>query len=158
MINIAAIIDNLGPSQKSFYLIKEFNKILSNKDICTSVFFKRASVPVIPAMFSCKSISFLSGYHHTGIATTIDEAGILLRANNNANKFLYLWNLEWLMYPSMYSVITKILRDPRLKIIARSESHSAMIYNFCNKRVVGIVDNWNMDQLISITEGAYTNV
>ena len=26
MINIAAVIDNLGPSQKSFYLIKEFNK------------------------------------------------------------------------------------------------------------------------------------
>ena len=157
-MNIAAVLDNLGPSQKSFYLIKEFNKVLPHKEICVSVFFKRASVPVMPVMFSCKSISFLSGYHNTAIATTIDEANILLKANNNASKFLYLWNLEWLTHPSMYSAITKILRDKRLKIIARSESHAAMIFNFCNKRAVGIVDNWNIDQLISVTQQDYSNV
>jgi hypothetical protein len=157
-MNIAAIVDNLGPSQKSFYLIKEFNKTLSQNDLCVSVFFKRASVPVIPAMFSCKSVSFLSGYHHTAIATTIDEASILLKSNNNANKFLYLWNLEWLTYPSKYSAITNILRDSRLKIIARSESHEAMIYNFCNKKTVGIVDNWNVSQLLSLTQQDYSNV
>ena len=158
MINIAAVIDNLGPSQKSFYLIKEFNKVLSQKDICVSAFFKRTSVPVIPVMFSCKSISFLSGYHHIAIATTIDEAMILLKSNNNADKFLYLWNLEWLTYPSKYSVITNILRDSRLKIIARSESHHDMIYNFCNKKTIGIVDNWNINQLLYITQQDYSNV
>jgi len=42
------------------------------------------------------------------------------------------------------------LRDDRLNIIARSKSHSDMIENFCNKSPIGIVDNWNLDQLVGV--------
>lgn len=162
MINIAAIIDNLGPSQKSFYLIKEFNKTLSNSnksaslffdnsDICASVFFKRSAIPVVPVMFSCKNISFLSGYHDIAICTTLDEAQLLLKSDNSANKYLYLWDIEWLAQPYEYDYVCNILLDNRLKIITRSQSHSDVLYNFCNKKSVGIVDNWNLDSLINIT-------
>lgn len=148
MINIAAIIDNLGPSQKSFYLIKEFNKSLQSSDICASVFFNRSAIPVVPVMFSCKNISFLAGYHDIAISTTLQEADILLKSDNGADKYLYLWDMEWLIQPQQYAYVCNILLDKRLKIITRSKEHSNVVYNFCNKRPVGIVDNWNLDSLI----------
>lgn len=158
MINIAAVIDNLGPSQKSFYLIKEFNKVLSNKDVCVSVFFERAAIPVVPTMFSCKSVAFLSGYHDIAIATTLNEANTLLKANNNSTKYLYLWDMEWLTAPRQFSAVCDVLLDDRLQIIARSKSHSNLIYNFCNKIPVGIVDNWNINSIIELTQKEVAHV
>lgn len=153
MINISAVIDNLGPSQKSFYLIKEFNKAISRNDICVSVFFQRSAIPVVPVMFSCKNISFIAGYHDKAIATTLLEASFLLRSDNNADKYLYLWDMEWLTKPESYSSVCNILLDKRLKIIARSQSHFDTIYNFCNKKPIGIVDNWNINSIINTVNG-----
>jgi hypothetical protein len=149
-MNIAAVIEHLGPSQKSFYLIKEFNKAINRKDMCVSVFFQKSTVPVVPLMFSSKSVSFLSGFHHNAVCTTISEADMLLKSSNNANKYLYLWDLEWLYLPQNYNSICNVLLDDRLSIIARSESHAQLIENFCNKRPIGILDNWNLNELVRI--------
>ena len=153
-MNIAAVINNLGPSQNSYYLIKEFNKAASDKSMSLSVFFERSAIPVVSTMFSCRSVSFISSYHHNAIATSLEEANILLRGNNSSKKFLYLWDLEWLRNPGQYNDTCDMLLDKRLNIIARSESHATMIENFCNKKPVGIVDNWNIGQLIEVIQNA----
>lgn len=150
MINIAAIVNHLGPSQKSFYLIKEFNKALSAKNVCASVFFERSAIPVVPVMFSCRSISFISGYHHNAIATSFSEANVLLKSNNASNKFLYLWDLEWLRNPGKFSDACDLLLDDRLNIIARSDSHATMIENFCGKKPIAVIDNWHLPSLIKV--------
>ena len=151
-MNIAAVVNDLGPSQNSFYLIKEFNKIASDRRMSVSVFFERSSIPVVPTMFSCKSVSFLSGYHHNAIATSLSEANIILKGNNAAKKFLYLWDLEWLRNPGQYDAVCSILLDDRLNIVARSKSRATMIENFCNKKPVGIVDNWNINELMGVVK------
>ena len=158
MINIAAVMDNLGPSQKSFYLIKEFNKASLNEDVCVSVFHQRSSIPVIPTMFGCKNISFLSNFHHIAIATNLQEASVLLNSSNNSKKFLYLWDMDWLIKPLVFTQVTNILLDKRLSIIARSTEHKTMIQNYCNKSPIGIVDNWKIDDIINLTQTEATNV
>jgi len=154
MINISAVIEDLGTSQKAFYLIKEFNKISSNVNVCASVFFERPAIPVTKPLFACRSISFLSAHNGTSIATTIQEADRLLKSNNSAKKYLYLWDLEWLEQPVYFSAACSVLRDERLGIIARSESHAHAITNFCNKEVCGIVDNWNTSRLVEAIHAA----
>ena len=150
MINISAVIEDLGTSQKAFYLIKEFNKISSNVNVCASVFFERPAIPVTKPLFACRSISILSAHNGTSIATTIQEADRLLKSNNNAKKYLYLWDLEWLEQPVYFSSACNVLRDERLRLIARSDSHAKVIENFCNKQICGIVDNWDSQKLIPI--------
>ena len=150
MKNISAFVKDLAVSQKSFYLIKEFNKCLNDTDISTSVFVERPAIPPIPTHFSCKNISFLSGYHGIVIATTIDGADIILKASNASSKYLYLWDMEWLETPLFFETAMRILRDDRLKIIARSQSHAELIQNFCNKSPVGIVSDWNIQELLAI--------
>jgi len=152
MINIAAVINDMGPSQKIFYLIKEFNRALSNVQISVSAFVNMATAPVIRPLFCCNNVAFISNYHHTTISTTLQEADMLLKSNNNSTKYLYLWNMDWLMQPIHFTPAMDILRDERLHIISRSKSHSDIIENFCNKSPIGIVDNWNLDQLVEVID------
>ena len=58
-----------------------------------------------------------------------------------------MWDLEWLETPMYFDAAMRILRDERLKIIARSSSHAQLIEEFCNKRPVGIVSDWDMREI-----------
>lgn len=150
MLNLQALVNDLSPSQKSFYLIKEFNRCIETTDISAGVFHIRGSIPPIETLFGCKSVGFLNSYHGTLITTTLQEAEIALNTSNNSNKFLYLWDIEWLQRPMRYTTAINILKDNRLKLIARSTCHAKIISNFCNKPVCGIVDNWKLENLTSV--------
>ena len=143
-------MDSLGPSQKAFYLIKELNTLSANTEYACSVYVNHMSLPVTPTMFSYSNISFFSGFDGTAIATTIAEANNLLQATNSAEKYLYLWDIEWLAKVPNFTSVCNILRNKNLNIIARSDSHATIIENFCNKAPIGVADNWNMGQLCSL--------
>jgi len=153
MTNITAVLTDLGPSQKSFYFVKNFNDLSTNPNFSCSAFLCNIGIPVTKALFSCSSVSFFSDYFGTAISTTIAEADMLLKSHNNSKKYLYLWDIEWLVRPMNYSQVCDILLDKRLKIIARSESHAQIIENFCNKKPIGIVEDWNKEQLLKLLEG-----
>ena len=142
---------DLGPSQNCFYLIKEFNKAATSKDVSVSAFYNKPMMPVTQPHFSCRNISFLSGYNGVAIATSILSADTLLKSHNNSKKYLYLWDIEWLLRPVNFTAACGVLLDDRLKLIARSESHATVINHFCNKQLSGIVDNWNIDELLKVT-------
>lgn len=150
MQNIAAVVRELSVSQNSFYLIKEFNTCLDNTDLSMSVFFERPAITPVDAMFACRSIVYLSGYNGIVIATSIQDADKILKASNSSSRYLYLWDLTWLEQPVYFEKTMKVLRDPRLKIIARSESHAEAIESFCNKKPIGIVSDWNRSELFKI--------
>ncbi len=153
MINITAVLEDLGPSQKAFYFIKNFNELSRNQNFSCSAFLCNIGVPVTKPLFSCSSVSFFSDYFGIAISTTIAEADMLLKSHNNSKKYLYLWDMEWLTRSMNYSQVCNILLDKRLKIIARSKSHAQIIENFCNKKPIGIVDDWDKEQLITLLEG-----
>jgi hypothetical protein len=44
----------------------------------------------------------------------------------------------------------KVLRNDDLTIIARSESHAEVIENFCNKKPVAILEDWQPNKLLNI--------
>lgn len=150
MYKIAAIVNDLGPSQKSFYMIKEFNKAAMSRQCSMSAFYSKPSAPVTKPHFSCRNISFLAGYDGAAIATDLIGADMLLKSHTSSDKYLYLWDIDWITYPVNFSVACNILLDKRLKIIARSDSHATVIDNFCNKKPDGILDNWNMEELMRI--------
>tara|TARA_R100000805_G_C3621857_1_gene126464 strand:- start:955 stop:1425 length:471 start_codon:yes stop_codon:yes gene_type:complete len=153
VINITAVLEDLGPSQKAFYFIKNFNELSRNQNFSCSAFLCNIGVPVTKPLFSCSSVSFFSDYFGIAISTTIAEADMLLKSHNNSKKYLYLWDMEWLTRSMNYSQVCNILLDKRLKIIARSKSHAQIIENFCNKKPIGIVDDWDKEQLITLLEG-----
>ena len=152
MINVSALIGDLGPSQKSFYLIKAFNELSRNPNLSCTAFVLKISPPYTKPLFSCSSVSFLSNYNGVCLATNLEEAQILLKSNNNSKKYLYLWDMEWIKRPMNYSQVCDILLDDRLSIISRSDPHSCMIENYCNKPPIATIQDWNPSQILEILE------
>jgi hypothetical protein len=70
----------------------------------------------------------------------------------NSDIYFYVWDLDWLENPVYFSAAMKIMRDDQVKILARSKSHAKCINNFCNKDVIGIIDNWNVEQILGVLE------
>lgn len=46
-MNIAAVVKDLSISQNSFYMIKEFNKLIDNTDISVGAFFRGLQFPLL---------------------------------------------------------------------------------------------------------------
>tara|TARA_R100000005_G_C4938785_1_gene164325 strand:- start:96 stop:557 length:462 start_codon:yes stop_codon:yes gene_type:complete len=153
MKKIAALINDLSMSQNTFYLIKEFNKAIDDTDVSVGVFCNRHAIPPIQPLFGCKLASFLISYNGVLISTTLEEAESSLRLPNKSDRYLYLWNLDWLENPVYFSTAMNILRNDKLKVIARSDSHAEIIENFANIKVQGIASDWNMSQLQKIIYG-----
>lgn len=97
--------------------------------------------------------AFMSSYNGCLVSTTLEEAQTILKICSKADRYLYLWDFEWLEKPVHFDKAMDVLRDDKLKLIARSHEHAKHIRDFCNKEVVAIVDNWNIDQLLEIVNG-----
>lgn len=152
MRNISVFVKNLNASQNSFYMIKELNKCINDCSLSAGVIYQEKSIPPVPTLFSCKMINGLSSFQGTLIATTIEDAKTMLKINNKSSRFLYLWDMPWIESPVNFELASGVLRDEKLSIIARSESHADCIENFCNRRPIGVVDNWDLESLLKITK------
>lgn len=150
MRKIAAMLDTLSASQNSFYLIKEFNKLQSDNQYSPVCFYNNLSATPVKTHFACMNISYYSHFDGVTITTSIDTANTAIKTNNNSKKFLYLWDMEWLRNPMDFNYVNSVLSDPELSIISRSNSHSDLIKNYCNKDAAGVVQDWNMSQLEDI--------
>lgn len=149
MNSIAALLNNLSISQNSYNMIKSFNQLSGNQNnVCC--FYHNLSSPPVEPLFAMMNIYYLNLFKGSVIATSLHTAQTLLNLNTKVNKYLYLWDLEWLTRPVRYEHALNILTNKDLKIIARSESHAKVIENFCNKKVCGIVDNWESEKLLQI--------
>ena len=150
MRKIAAILDTLSASQNSFYLIKEFNKLQSDNQYSPVCFYNNLSATPVKTHFACMNISYYSHFDGVTITTSIDTANTAIKTNNNSKKFLYLWDMEWLRNPMDFNYVNSVLSNDDIAIISRSNSHSDLIKNYCNKEVAGVVQDWDMEQLEKI--------
>lgn len=153
-INIAAVMTKLDFSDNCFYMIKEFNKAteILSKRISTSLFFSVPTSEPLPVKccFAHQFSYYLESYEGMAIATNLKDADSILKIAGGADAYLYLWDLPWNYRSVDFEDSVKIMRDDRLKIIARSKSHAQAIESFCNKKVVAIVDNWDLEKLSEI--------
>jgi hypothetical protein len=149
-MRIASALTDLSMSQNSFYMIKEFNKLIANPDISAGAFYQRSSIPATQPLFGVKMCAHLSSYNGVIIPTTLELAEMCLKTSSNAQIYFYVWDLDWTDSPVYFDNAVRIMRNDRVQILARSQSHAECIENFCNKKPCGIVDNWNVDDLLRI--------
>ena len=93
------------------------------------------------------NIASLSTFKGAVIATSIETANLILKTASALDRYLYLWDLEWLRKPIDFESMVQIINNPQLKILTRSKDHQALLENYSNKTVHGIVDDWNINDL-----------
>ena len=144
-------VDN---SQLGYYATKSANWIaekMTNVDIV--MFVKEHAVHPVMPLFATMAETDIWGYDAPVIATDLASAKTLLSASGPTEKFFYVWDLEWLRDPENYHTLLAIYRHSDIKLIARSETHAKAIKNFCNREVVGIMDDFNLSDLEEIING-----
>ena len=130
-MKIGISVNDLIPSQLSYYLTKNINEKCSDSvDHDFVIFFENLSGKIIEP-----------------ISTTLTA----IKSMSPSEKYFYVWDLEWLRDRGKnfeYNIPAFIDKD--IKLIARSETHAKAIKNYCNRDVIGIVEDFNLDQLIGV--------
>lgn len=148
-MKIASIVETTSCSQSNFYMTKTFNKMLGTK-ISPVCFYLNLSSLSGWNQFAIMNIYYASGFFDgIMIATCLKTAEVLNKINTNAQKYLYLQDLEWLRAPMQYENNLELIKNFRL--LSRSTSHSMNIKNYCNMHST-ILENWNYETLESLME------
>lgn len=150
-MKIAALVDDLALNQSNFYMIHNFNRLCSVMNNQAYGFYNNLSSYAINPLFAIMGVHHAhSFYDGKLICTTLSNLDIILKINTSCERYLYVWDLEWLRGQSRYMDSVRLMRNPKVKILARSKSHAEAIENYCNKSVHAIVDDWNYQDLEKI--------
>lgn len=137
-------VQNLGPSQKNFYLVKRINQYIndckySNFDII--VFYN----DVVPIAFKplCGTMHIAEAFNYqnsTMIATCLETAQKVSKMMGPIRKIFYPYNLEWVrqrnQHPLPYELIREIYGNKSLELYVRSKDHADILKNNFNRQSI----------------------
>ena len=151
-MNIGILVPDLVPSQLSYFLIKNVNQKCSESvDHDFVVFFENLSGKIIEPNFGMMNTTEVWSFEGHLITTTISTTLTAVKSMSPSQKYFYVWDLEWNRAngKDFESSIGAYI-DPEISLIARGHDHAKAIENYCNKKVCGIVPNFNIKQLMDI--------
>jgi hypothetical protein len=153
-MKIGVLVPELVPSQMSYFLTKNINDACS-KNVSNDfvVFFENLSGKVIEPAFAMMNMTEIWTFEGYLITTSISTTLTAIKSMSPSEKYFYVWDLEWLRdHGKNFEYNIAAFTDKNVKLLARSESHAEAIKNYCNRDVVGIVEDFNIDQFIGVIE------
>ncbi len=150
-MRIGILLNNVEYNQFVHYA-SEF--LLRNDDKVDMIgFFENPFASNQRFNFPLMQITELYSFDGIAIATNITTAQTLLSSPSPKEKYLYLWDLEWLRQPmKIYHNFAKIYRNKELKIIVRSKDHAKLIEDCFNIKVKYIADNFKLEKILCLKQ------
>ncbi len=136
---IGVFVDNLGPTQFSYFLLKEAHLLQAKYDV--SIFQVRAVKPCIQA--NCGIFNIGDGYSFDGLAVSTDlfTTKILTECLCPKRKLFYTWDLEWFRSEERdYESLSGLYKS--LPIIARSHYHANYLQSLWDCDIVKVHNNF----------------
>ncbi len=150
--SIGIILPNLAPSQMCYYAVRNVNLLLthSNQHDVT-IFYEELAQASVLLKCATMNISEIWSFHGVLISTTISNTLASIQAINSSKKIFYVWDLEWLR-PGMQNYLHNIqaYRSNKVKLVARNKDHAKVIEDYCNRKVDGVVENFQINNFLSI--------
>lgn len=137
---IGVFVDNLGPTQFSYFLLKEAHLLQAKYDV--SIFQVQAVKPCIQA--HCGIFNIGDGYSFDGIAvsTNLFTTSILNECLGPKAKYFYPWDLEWVRHDRRdYETLLSLYKA--MPVIARSDYHANYLRNLWDCDIIKVHDNFN---------------
>ena len=149
---IGFLIEDASSSQLSFNLIKNINNHLEHSEDDFVVFFENSTSSIISPNFSLMSINEIWSFEGSLFATSISTSMSMRKCFAPKHKLFYVWDLEWTRkHGKNFEFAIQAFTDPNTKLIARSREHAKAIENYCNRTVNDIVTDFNIEQLVRIS-------
>ena len=149
---IGFLIEDTSASQLSFNLVKNINNYIKDNDDDFVVFFKNCTSNILTPNFALMSVNEIWSFKGSLFATTVSTALSMQKCFAPKNKMFYVWDLEWTRESGRdFEFIIQAFTDENTKLIARSKEHAKAIENYCNRKVKHIVNDFNIEKIVRIT-------
>jgi hypothetical protein len=156
MQKIGVMLSDLGASQLSFNVVTKLNEECEKSNNDFVAFVENITSHIISPNFAIMGINEIWSFDGALIATSASTALHLSKATNPANKFFYVWDLEWMRpHGKDFQYMVKAYNNPSVNLIARSSEHSLAIRNYSNRDVCGVVEDFNIKQLYEVINNVY---
>ena len=148
---VGVVVDDLSASQLSYHIIKNINKQVEESDTDFVAFFQNSTASMLPMHFSSMCINEIWSFDGVAIATSVSTVLSISKTFSPKQKYFYVWDLEWCRSKGRdFEYVIQAFNKDDIQLIARSKDYAKAIKNYCNKDVVGVVDNFNIKQLMEI--------
>ena len=152
MKNFSVLVNNLGSSQLSFFIIKEINALPALRpEIDGIVFYENLSSACLPVNFATMNMS--ECWCHSGpiVATSFSTAKTLSEFPSE-KKMFYVWDLEWMRSNNkkQYEEYRDVYTNESMELIARSTSHKEAIENAFNRTVNYVIPDFNLMKILEV--------
>lgn len=153
-------INNLGPSQLNYFLIKSINEYLdSNINTDIIAFYENIQPKCIPTKFALMNIIEAWDYSGTLIATDLSTASKIAKFPSVTRKIFYIWDLEWIrLRQKQFEELRSIYGNPELELVTRSVDYKKIIENCWNVEVKYTIENFEIETLIKEMSIKWTNL
>jgi len=149
---IGFLIEDTSASQLSFNLVKNINNYIKDNDDDFVVFFENSTSNILTPNFALMSVNEIWSFKGSLFATTVSTALSMQKCFAPKNKMFYVWDLEWTRESGRdFEFIIQAFTDENTKLIARSKEHAKAIENYCNRKVKHIVNDFNIEKIVRIT-------
>lgn len=141
-------LENLSYSQFNYEAMIEVNKFCtkSSEEVCFATMDQ--TMPFMNVQTAVFAPYDMDSFHNgVMVAHTLNLADRVLGCANNSKKVLYLYDLDWMFRPMFYDDIYRILNEPSLKLIVRSEDHAKIIERISSRKAHSIVKNFNLEDI-----------
>lgn len=159
MLKIGFAINSLAPSQLSYYLVREINRFLSeSKNANTDIvlFQQEVHTPRQMPLCAVMHINEMWGFDGVLIPTSVATALKSIRVPGPKFKLFYPYTLEWIRpQPTAYASFAPAYTAQGLQIVARNQDHADIIGNCFNRKVVGLVEDFRLSELMEIIKSAH---
>jgi hypothetical protein len=142
---IGVVVDNIFNCPQQYLLFRTLNELVKTHD-CYVFTNTIQSLPIQNKFCILQHVEAMS-HKGTLIATSILNAQIVANSLTPQKKLFYVWYPEWATLQNFGNhQLTKILYNDDMQLVARSHSHHHLLQKLF-KTPVGVVCNWNLDQL-----------
>jgi len=149
-MKVGVVLNDLGASQSAFMAISFANTLLVNNLLTDITLFFCTNVPVVTRpMVAAINVDKIHQFKGLLVATDLYTASLV--AKTNADKALYLWDLEWLRDRGSYIANVTLLKNSGFKLFARSEYHAKAIENYCGV-VPTVLPQFNLLEMVKTYE------
>ncbi len=149
-MKIGICVPDFGFNQLNYYLVKNSNEQVEINKISFIGFYENLSPTYMKTNFPLMQMYEIFNYDGVLISTDLNTTNKVINAFSPAKRIFYIWDLEWLRLPKKnFSYIKDVYRNKNIKLIARSQEHKKAIENSWNRKVEGVVENFNYEQLLT---------
>jgi hypothetical protein len=147
---VGILVNNLGRNQLAHGLIHSVNNFLEgSSDTDIIIFAENVVHPCSVPKFAVMNLNEAWEYDGLIISTSLSTAEKSLLFPGARRRLFYVWDMEWMRVgDGDFDYFQSIYGNPKLDLIARSDTYAKIIERCWNRPVKAVVENCDVGELI----------